>query len=139
MAIWEVPLIGGLTNIFQSWIDGRNRKKELKLKIEEAKVTAHIKRLEDSDEAASELDMLFVQSNGIKDDISFYLFLIPLVMCFFPQGRPIAEAGFQAISILPEWYQYSIAGMLIAVWGYRRVLQAFINKKIGNLIDIPKS
>ncbi len=59
---------------------------------------------------------------GWMDDISFYIFLLPCLLSFYPPAIPHIKAGFEALKGMPEWYQYSLGLMLISVWGYRKLL-----------------
>lgn len=127
-------IITGIVGIAERYQKGRARKAERKDRLEEAKVTSQIARIKDDKNAATDLDMYFVKNNGIKDDVSFYIFLIPAVACFIPGGAAYVQEGFVALAEMPEWYQYTLGGMLIAIWGYRRVLQTFINSKVGKLL-----
>ena len=59
---------------------------------------------------------------GWMDDISFYIFLLPCVLAFYPPAIPHITAGFKALEKMPDWYQYSLGLMLVSVWGYRKLL-----------------
>lgn len=127
-------IIEGVVGVVSRYQDRKAKKAERKDRLDEAKVTAQIDRIRDADNAATDLDMYFVKNNGLKDDISFYVFLLPAVACFIPGGAEYVTEGFVALEGMPEWYQYTLAGMMIAIWGYRRVLQTFINSKVGKLL-----
>lgn len=127
-------IVEGVVGVVRRYQEGRIKKSERKDRVEEAKVSAHIKRIQDDSNSATDLDMYFVKNNGFKDDISFYVFLMPAVACFIPGGAEYVREGFAALEGMPDWYQYTLGGMLIAIWGYRRVLQTFINSKVGKLI-----
>lgn len=62
------------------------------------------------------------------DDLSFIILLMPLVLAFIPSMSCYVQAGFEAIASMPEWYKYSVAMMLISVWGWRRVLTPILEK-----------
>jgi len=127
-------IIEGVVGVVTRYQDRKAKKAERQDRLDEAKVTAQIDRIRDADDAATDLDMYFVKNNGLKDDISFYVFLLPAVACFVPGGAEYVTEGFVALEGMPEWYQYTLAGMMIAIWGYRRVLQTFINSKVGKLL-----
>ena len=59
---------------------------------------------------------------GWMDDISFYLFLLPVPLSFFPSMVPHIKAGFEVLEDMPEYYQVALGLMLVSVWGYRRLV-----------------
>lgn len=59
---------------------------------------------------------------GWMDDISFYLFLLPVPLAFFPGMVPHIQAGFAVLESMPEYYQIALGLMLVSVWGYRRLV-----------------
>ncbi|CAL9987851.1 hypothetical protein VPHD148_0305 [Vibrio phage D148] len=74
---------------------------------------------------------------GWMDDISFYLFLLPVPLSFFPGMVPHIEAGFKVLENMPEYYQISLGLMLVSVWGYRRLViplvEVFIKQWVGRI------
>ena len=71
---------------------------------------------------------------GYMDDISFYLFLLPLPLAFIPVMQPHVMAGFAALEAMPLWYKVSLGLMLAAVWGYRKIVQPLILKFLGKKV-----
>ena len=78
------------------------------------------------------------QLSGWMDDASFFIFLMPAVLAFYPPALPHIEAGFVALKSMPLWYQYALGMMLVAVWGYRRLVTPIVEivvktyaKKLG--------
>jgi len=128
-------IIGGITSYLGQRQEAKEAARKDEAAIATAKTKATIKRIESGDTAASDLDMYMVQNNGLKDDISFYIFLLPAVMVFFPDMVQVIEDGFAVLDKTPVWYQAMLAGMLIAVWGYRRMIrpliEAVVAKKMG--------
>ncbi len=59
---------------------------------------------------------------GWMDDISFYLFLLPVPLSFFPSMVPHIRAGFEVLESMPQYYQVALGLMLVSVWGYRRLV-----------------
>ena len=113
------------------------KERERNDQLNEAQTLAAIKRIEAGDNADSDLDMYFVKNNGWKDDISFYIFLSPALLAFFPSMVPHIQAGFDVLENMPVWYQIALAMMLVAVWGYRRmvrpIVESFLKRKMGIL------
>lgn len=63
---------------------------------------------------------------GWMDDVSFFVFLTPVILAFFPAMVPHVTAGFVAINQMPEWYQLALGMMLVSVWGYRKLVGPII-------------
>jgi len=128
-------LVKPVTDYFTTRQEIKAKRAERLDRIDEARTTASIQRISEGDRAASDLDEYFVRTNGWKDDISFYLFLMPALLAFHPEAVPHVNAGFAALTEMPEWYQVTLGLMLIAVWGYRRMLrpllEVVLKKKLG--------
>lgn len=122
------PLVG----LFKDHMKEKSRKQEMKERIEEAKTLHKINRIEAGDEHAMKLDVIERQNAGWMDDFSFAVFMIPAILAFFPAAVPHVVNGFAALEKMPIWYQYALAGMLIAVWGYRRIITPIIEKVLAN-------
>lgn len=99
---------------------------EARIKTEVAGVESDIKLDSESRDAA-----------GWMDDISFYIFLAPAVLAFFPNMVNHVKNGFAVLSEMPEWYQYALGMMLISVWGYRKLvsplIQAIVKAWLGKV------
>lgn len=96
----------------------QERKDELKSKALDTKLEG-IRNAQSSD---IEMDNNARKVSGWMDDVSFFVFLMPAVLAFFPPMLPHVSAGFEALEGMPQWYQYTLALMLAAVWGYRRLV-----------------
>lgn len=74
---------------------------------------------------------------GWMDDISFYLFLLPVPLAFFPGMVPHIKAGFTVLEDMPEYYQIALGLMLVSVWGYRRLVvplvEVMVKQWVGRL------
>jgi hypothetical protein len=72
---------------------------------------------------------------GWMDDISFYLFLLPVPLAFFPGMVPHIQAGFTVLESMPQYYQIALGLMLVSVWGYRRLViplvEAVVKQWVG--------
>lgn len=63
---------------------------------------------------------------GWMDDVSFFVFLTPAILAFFPGMVEHIENGFDVLANMPEWYQYALGMMLVSVWGYRKLVSPII-------------
>ena len=114
-------LIGQVANLAGTMIEGKTAVKkaeaETKMKI-----------------ATGELDLdlaaMKATENSWKDEWITLLFSIPLILAFCGDwGNQIVQAGFTALEVMPDWYQYSLGGIVSASIGMRGVSKYFGNKK----------
>lgn len=87
---------------------------------------------------ASEADMqMDVKARGVAgwmDDFSFFVFMLPALLAFVPSMVPTVTAGFIALEAMPEYYQLALGMMLVAVWGYRRLVTPIVEILIKNSV-----
>ena len=98
--------------------------------IKKAITDAKIKNIEAGQLSDIELDKIERQNAGWMDDISFAIFLIPAVLAFFPPATPHIKAGFAVLEGMPQWYQVALGMMLVAVWGYRKLVGPMIESLV---------
>ena len=69
-----------------------------------------------------------------KDELILIVFLAPMIMAFIPQLQDVAKVGFENIKSMPEWYRYTIMGMVVVIYGMRGLLKWVLQNKfnIGN-------
>ena len=94
------------------------RKDELKKLNLEAKIKSATASVEND----MKMDEDARANAGWMDDISFYVFLAPAVLAFFPSMVEHIENGFAVLVNMPDWYQYALGMMLVSVWGYRKLV-----------------
>lgn len=70
-----------------------------------------------ADDAAWEMQSL--KNQGWRGSYELILVSIPLVLCFIPGGAAIVDAGFQAISKTPGWFQFTFMSIFLANYGIR--------------------
>ena len=126
--IWSA-VVGLARDAVTGYSEGRKQKREIKAAQAERKIAM----IRDDKCAASDLDLYFVQNNGWMADVSFYIMFSPLVMAFIGFDEEVKE-GFEALKVVPEGYMYAVGLMLVAIWGFRRLLQGLIQSKIGKLV-----
>lgn len=54
-----------------------------------------------------------------KDEYLVIIFTLPLILAFIPELQPYVKEGFNAIKETPEWYRYSVMGIVMATFGLR--------------------
>ncbi len=131
--------LSAISSPITAWVKGRAEVKRIdthfKAKVKEAKVDAQIKRIQQGDTAASELDMVSLQTRGYKDELLLVITVSPMVLVFFPGMVSYIEAGFEVLSTTPEWYLYAVLAVYIDGLGMRRlfrdILGAWVGKKFN--------
>ena len=113
-------IIGSLGGLATSYLDSKavvkKAEAETKMKI-----------------ATGELDWdlaaMKATENSWKDEWITLLFSIPLILAFCGDwGNQIVQAGFTALEVMPDWYQYSLGGIVSASIGMRGVSKYFGKK-----------
>ena len=131
---------GGIFSVFKIgaglWT-ARQERKAVRLarqdRIEEARVNRQIALIESDADKASDLDMYFAKNSGTKQTLSFAMLLVPVFGAFVPGMTGYIEQGFEALDRLPDWYKWAIGMMFIAVWGFRRLAWAILQRRISQL------
>lgn len=111
-------ITGLLGTIGQSWMEKRKIRAEGKIKIEEAKINAKVRKvdnLHDLDQK-SVSDMRF----SWKDEFWSLVFGLILLASFIPQTQPYIKEGFVFMKeSTPWWFEYSLVGIIAASFGLR--------------------
>lgn len=110
-------IIGALGSIGKSWLENRRVKAEGKIAISKAKIGFKVAQYESK--AAMDVSAMQGMQFSWKDEYLLLLFSIPLVLCFIPACVPWVKDGFAVLTTLPEWYQWSMTGMVAATFGLR--------------------
>jgi len=113
-------LIGSLTGLATSIIDGKTQIKLTEAEIKKKQLTGEI-----------DWDLAAIQAtqNSWKDEWITLLFSIPLILAFCGDwGNDIVQRGFTALETMPVWYQYSLGGIVSASIGMRSVSKFFGKK-----------
>jgi hypothetical protein len=116
-------LLGSAANIGKVWVEGKVAKSKAKA---EAEATIMVQ----SSKSAADWEAYMAKNSGNswKDEWLTVLFSIPLVMCFIPSLVPYVRDGFDALSMMPEWYQYTLSIIVAASFGVRSAVGLMKNK-----------
>jgi len=130
MTLNPLSLIGDLIdNVGGYFRDGQKIKAAVntrKAELNEIKVKAKIQTAVSSLESDMKMDEGARKNAGWMDDVSFFVFLIPAILAFFPMFVDDVKAGFTVLEAMPKWYQYALGMMLVSVWGYRKLVSPII-------------
>tara|TARA_Y100000996_G_C22520963_1_gene642432 strand:- start:475 stop:858 length:384 start_codon:yes stop_codon:yes gene_type:complete len=120
---WIADIVGSLGGKVVETIDNRGKRKhENKMKEMEIEEMRHKKQLEmvmRGQEMDNSWELEQIKNSGWKDEFVLLLLSIPLILSFIPQTVGYVEAGFEALSKTPQWYQWLILAVFAAIYGIR--------------------
>jgi len=118
-----MTLITGGFNAYKQ--HNQNQADALKRKDELEQVThnAKIKRLEQGEDNAANLDEMSLKTRGWKDDFVLVAVFMPLLLSFFPDYAPHVQRGFEALEHIPQPYWFIVGAVVIDVLGMRAMVR----------------
>lgn len=112
-------LFGPVTAIATKFMEGRQKKAELKARVEEAKVNAKIKKLEQ--DGGWEEKAMDASADSWKDEAWTICFILIIVASFVPAAQPYMQQGFDFLRTAPEWIQWGILASIGASFGLKSI------------------
>jgi hypothetical protein len=113
-------LIGPIANVAGKWMEGRQKKAELKARIEEAKANAVVKKIEQ--DGTWEEKAMSASADSFKDEAWTICFIGIILACFIPSLQPYIEDGFRFLrEDCPEWLTYGILASIAASFGLKSI------------------
>ncbi len=126
-------LISNVFGIGKDALEGWQVRKKAKLdsdvKIIEAQTQAKITRLETGQKADIAWENLSITNSGWKDEWFTVVLSIPAILCFIPGMADYVYAGFQALGVTPEWYQWAFGVAVASSFGYKKLANVMALKK----------
>lgn len=129
--VFLLNLVEPVVGLFQERQTIKAAKQERKDVLKQMSLKTKLEGIRRSDQTMLDLDAGSRKYAGWMDDISFYLFLLPVPMVFHPATQKIVLDGFTALEGMPLWYQVVLGLQLASVWGYRKLVQPIILKMLG--------
>ena len=127
MALWKI-LTGGITELFTGWFEVKKQKQQIEGQIQQ-------QRLQGSDDY--DLEALRQKQHSWSDEYLMLIHTFPWWGYIIPSDGLTTRLDilWSKMSILPEWWWFCYAGMIISTFGLR-----FMHKKIirGKLNDRQK-
>ena len=125
-------LIGPIAELAGGWLKGKASAQaaSANLKLVEAEAKATIMKSAATSEADWEKIMAQGTQNSWKDEYLVGLFSIPLILSFCGEwGRKTVADGFDALSTMPDWYQYTLGVIVASSFAVRSATKFFGGKK----------
>ena len=125
-------LIGPIGNLASSWLQGKAdaASAAANLKLVEAEAKATIMKSAATSEAEWERLMAEGTQNSWKDEYLVLLFSIPLILSFLPfeWAKEAVTDGFAALEQMPQWYSYTLGGIVASSFAVRSATKFFGKK-----------
>lgn len=104
-----------VTGLGKTWLEGR-------ICQTKAKAEAEAQVMVTASQSVADWESIMARNSGSswKDEWLTILFGIPMILCFFPPNCKCVSAGFDALSAMPSWYQYTLS--VIASFGVPSVV-----------------
>lgn len=130
---WLSSVLGFISEPIKGWQERKTLKVQHKNELEVLVHTAKIEAIKTGQTQDYDLDKIAMQNmnKSWKDEIVLAIFLMPLVLAFFPDYVENVKAGFQAIEQMPTWYMSVIIGMIIVIYGMRGMFKEYLARKAG--------
>ena len=125
-------LFGPLSEILSGWLKNKAAAQEAaaNLRLVEAEAKAAIMKSAATSEADWERVMAQGTANSWKDEYLVLLFSIPLILSFCGDwGRATVSEGFDALTVMPEWYQYTLGVIVASSFAVRSATKFFGRKR----------
>tara|TARA_B100000519_G_scaffold122469_1_gene105735 strand:+ start:2016 stop:2402 length:387 start_codon:yes stop_codon:yes gene_type:complete len=124
-------LLGPIMGVAKSYMETRKVKVEHKAKLEEAQVTAQIKRLETAAQNVEDYDLEALRQTrySYKDEVAMLVVIAPFVGSFLPWTQDFVLKGWQYLDQAPSYYGPLFCACIAASMGIRWAVSAFGKKK----------
>ena len=125
-----IPIISGILGLAGNVVEGYVETKKAKAKQKLVKIEAETSLMEKQIKGEVDWDIAAQKNsdNSWKDEYLTILFSIPLLLCFLPWTVEYVERGFQALSMTPEWYKYTLGVIVSASFGIKGASKMFGKK-----------
>ncbi len=110
----KLPFIGDIIGGVKDYQMGKQA-------IKAAELAGKIKRIQSAADDSAEWEILHAKGSmdSWKDEYVLIMLSVPTIMVFIPFLAPFAEAGFDILRELPEWYRYLFVTVCLASYGIK--------------------
>tara|TARA_R100000655_G_scaffold106802_1_gene156440 strand:+ start:906 stop:1289 length:384 start_codon:yes stop_codon:yes gene_type:complete len=123
-------IIGPIANLAGTFLQGQLEKTRAntEVKVATAKAKAAVLEKQVTGEIEWDVEAIKGSTGSWKDEWLTVLFSIPLILAFIPGMGDLVMNGFEQLSEMPEWYQYSLGVIVAASFGVRSASKLFGKK-----------
>ena len=104
------------------YIKKQELKQEVSLEILRGKAAyeqAKTQRASESEGRDHEWELASIKNSGWKDEGTWLVLSIPMVLVFIPQMAPYILEGFRILETTPSWYRWLVLMIYAATFGIR--------------------
>ena len=123
--------LGPLIGLGKTWLDGKQKKAQVKAEAEAEVMKNASKSLQDWEQLHAK-----GSQNSWKDEFWTVVLSIPAILAFIPGMDEHVKNGFEALHDTPEWYRYTLVTVILASFGIRN--RHNIGGGIASLFSKPK-
>ena len=117
-----LQFLSPIANLAGTWLKGRQKKAEIKQKLEVAKIEAQVKRVQS--DAIWEEKAMDASADSWKDALWTICFISIIVACFIPAAQPYLSDGFRFLrEDCPDWLSWGILASIGASFGLKSIGQ----------------
>ena len=123
-------IIGPIATLAGTFLQGQLEKTRAntEVKVATAKAKAAVLEKQVTGEIEWDVEAIKGSTGSWKDEWLTVLFSIPLILAFIPGMGDLVMNGFEQLSEMPEWYQYSLGVIVAASFGVRSASKLFGKK-----------
>ena len=123
-------IIGPIANLAGTFLQGQLEKTRAntEVKVATAKAKAAVLEKQVTGEIEWDVEAIKGSTGSWKDEWLTVLISIPLILAFIPGMGDLVMNGFEQLSEMPEWYQYSLGVIVAASFGVRSASKLFGKK-----------
>ena len=125
-------ILGPVGNLASSWMENKTEAQRGRTAISRAKAEAEATVMVSAATSTADWERIMAKGSqdSWKDEWLTILFSIPLILAFCGDfGRITVAAGFSALEIMPDWYQYTLGVIVSASFAVRSATKFFGGKK----------
>lgn len=121
--IGAMSVVSSVLGMAGDWLEGRRRvneaRVEAEVEIERARATADIN-----------WDNVHAQNSASswKDEAWTIILAAPFIAVFFPDLQPYVAQGFVHLEDVPDYYKAFVALAIGAAFGYRQIVEPFMDR-----------
>ena len=119
-------LIGPISNIASTWLEGKveEKKAQSASKVAKAQAEAVVMQKKATGEIDWDLEMARGSQSSWKDEWLTVLVSIPLILAFTGH-EDIVERGFNALEAMPDFYKTAVGVVFAASFGVQQLTKMF--------------
>ena len=127
-------IAGGVSEHFKGKQEIKKAKQAaeiIKIQVQAEAMKAQVDLTKSAGAQNYDLDKIAMQNmeKSYKDELILLVFIVPVICAFIPNLAEHILNGFTVIAQMPEWYRYTLIGMIVVIYGMRGMLTKLLSLK----------